>query len=334
MEHVMRQSRIRNSKAFDTRRFAWVHRLMESSRPPASVKLVAYQISRGFNEAEGGASWLGCRALSKAAGLKKTVVLRAIKWLQEHGDLRVQVGHQGNSSRYWLIEKDREPDLFDAPQGHRADLEQGHRADLEQEAQGPISHPQGPNTSTTRSQGGPNLNKTQQESKEGNNIYRPPLSGDVGKRAAAGKKESKAVRSTTGCPKSRPADPSADPPGFPEFLTAFPRKGGIDAARTAFRSAVARGADPAELVAAAKRYAIERAALPDEQRKYTYGPIRWLDEECWKVSPHDGALVIDQAGNPVAFPRRTENPRKDRTWDEVAANVALVMWGGDHAQQH
>ena len=52
----------RNSKAFETRRFAWVHRLMESSGAPASVKLVAYQISRALKVEEPKAAHPGSAA--------------------------------------------------------------------------------------------------------------------------------------------------------------------------------------------------------------------------------------------------------------------------------
>jgi hypothetical protein len=126
--------------------------------------------------------------------------------------------------------------------------------------------------------------------------------------------------------KSRSADPGAkgldqiDTPAdgvgntdVTAFLAAFPRRGAIDATRTAFRAAVARGNDPATLVAAAKRYAVQRAADVAEdarQEFYTLGPVRWLDEDRWKDEVcTTGVQTIDQLGNVVAFHRIDANPR-------------------------
>jgi hypothetical protein len=123
---------------------------------------------------------------------------------------------------------------------------------------------------------------------------------------------------------------------FAEFVAAYPRKGAPGATATAFRAAMARGRNPAMLVAEAKRYANERAAIVARdavQANYTYGPMRWLDEEKWReeVSPHRAAKVIDQDGNPVLH---GEANRPLDGWDIAAANVARAMWGDAHVQQH
>jgi hypothetical protein len=318
-----------NSTAFEKRRFAWVHRIMAADDLPASVKLVAYQISRGFNEDEGGVSWLGCRAISTSAGVSKGTVIDAVRRLEARGDLRVEVGHQGNSSRYWMVEQGQQADLFDRPQGQPADLASRSVQPRTRSVQ-----------RSTRSAGRPNLISTQQETQEGKNIYPTPGGVGVGKSPDAIEESTRAAPSAHGPPvggqpKSQPADPGADakglsqtytPDDFDRFWAAFPRRCSIGAA------------DPGQLIAAAKRYAIARAAVVARdatQADFTKYPETWLRDECWLDEVCTTAVqTIDQAGNVVAFPQVAEKSyRRDRTWDEVEANVA--MWGDDaYAQQH
>jgi hypothetical protein len=123
---------------------------------------------------------------------------------------------------------------------------------------------------------------------------------------------------------------------FAEFWSAYPRKCSMGAARRAFARAVDGGADPAVLVAGAKRYARERATLPADQWIYTKGAERWLIDECWLDEPSrcGTATVIDQDGNPVAFPHRTEKPRnRPRTYTEIALAM-IAREEASHAQQH
>jgi hypothetical protein len=69
---------------------------------------------------------------------------------------------------------------------------------------------------------------------------------------------------------------------FERFMQAFPqRDGGNDlaVARTAWRGAVARGADPEMIVAGALAYA---AATEGRPRRYIMSARRWLSESRWR----------------------------------------------------
>ncbi len=82
---------------------------------------------------------------------------------------------------------------------------------------------------------------------------------------------------------SAPAARASD--RFAEFWRAFPKRGGGDdamaPARAAFGRAVAKGADAAELVAAAKAYA---AAVAGRERRFVASAPRWLSEERWRAT--------------------------------------------------
>ena len=76
-----------------------------------------------------------------------------------------------------------------------------------------------------------------------------------------------------------------------EFLRVFPRRGDGDHPRaatlTAFRRAVAAGADPARIVAGAKAYG---ASVTGRERRFVVSAARWLAEERWpQAAPAPGA---------------------------------------------
>jgi hypothetical protein len=69
---------------------------------------------------------------------------------------------------------------------------------------------------------------------------------------------------------------------FERFIQAFPqREGGNEraAARTAWRGAVARCADPERIIAGALAYA---AATAGRERRYVMSARRWLNESRWR----------------------------------------------------
>ena len=72
-------------------------------------------------------------------------------------------------------------------------------------------------------------------------------------------------------------------PGFVDFWRAFPKRTRHGAARAAFEAVVAsRKITPAELVAAAQRYAVERAG---EEVRFAKNPVDWLNGEHWLDEP-------------------------------------------------
>ncbi len=68
------------------------------------------------------------------------------------------------------------------------------------------------------------------------------------------------------------------PSAFAEFWQAYPRKVAKKAAVQKFAKAVADGADPAVIVAAAQRYADD----PERDARYTAHPATWLHQGRWE----------------------------------------------------
>ncbi|WP_416566400.1 hypothetical protein [Nocardia testacea] len=74
---------------------------------------------------------------------------------------------------------------------------------------------------------------------------------------------------------------SVDPPGFPEFWAAYPRRTDKGGARRAYAKAV-RNVDPAVIVAAARSLA-EDPNLPGP--RFIPHPSTWLNGERWEDGP-------------------------------------------------
>jgi len=87
-------------------------------------------------------------------------------------------------------------------------------------------------------------------------------------------------RTNTSAPKQR-AKPKPDAhPRFAEFWAAYPLKAGVADARKAFANAVAAGADPDVLIAAAGRYA-RHCQRTGKDRHYVKHGSGWLNGERW-----------------------------------------------------
>lgn len=73
---------------------------------------------------------------------------------------------------------------------------------------------------------------------------------------------------------------------FSEFFKAYPKPTAMGAARSSFTNAILmRGADPKQIINAAKNYAAKEAKRPDDEMRYIPNPSKWLDDECYK-DPH------------------------------------------------
>lgn len=81
---------------------------------------------------------------------------------------------------------------------------------------------------------------------------------------------------------AKPRKQIATSDGFDEFWSACPLKKSRAAALKAWPKAVASGATPAEITAAMRRYAIERAG---QDPRYTKHPSTWLNAGCWADEP-------------------------------------------------
>jgi hypothetical protein len=100
---------------------------------------------------------------------------------------------------------------------------------------------------------------------------------------------------------SAPAARASD--SFEKFWQAFPTRQGDNPqtpARTAFHKAVAKGVDPAAIVAAAKAYA---ATVAGREARYIASAARWISEERWRgaapaAPPGEAAGVWIKQGSP------------------------------------
>jgi len=87
---------------------------------------------------------------------------------------------------------------------------------------------------------------------------------------------------------SSPAAQADEPTGdlhleaFGAFWLTYPKRKAKEEARKAWIAAIKRGADPKQIVAAAKDYAHERK---DQDAKYTKYPATWLNKGCYDDEP-------------------------------------------------
>jgi hypothetical protein len=100
------------------------------------------------------------------------------------------------------------------------------------------------------------------------------------------------------------SDPPSPPPvadrGFDEFWAAYPKKIGKTDAKSAWRKAVKRGADPDHIV----RYATEQAAVWERHQKdpqYIPYPATWLNK----------ARYLDEYDMPTQTPQRGHQPYRN-----------------------
>ncbi|MGH3433096.1 MAG: helix-turn-helix domain-containing protein [Thermocrispum sp.] len=80
---------------------------------------------------------------------------------------------------------------------------------------------------------------------------------------------------------------------FDAFWASYPRRKARQAARTAWDRALKAGAEPSALVAAAQRYAAQRAG---EDPKYTPHPATWLNQGRWQDEPDSRPLRLVAGG--------------------------------------
>ena len=78
-----------------------------------------------------------------------------------------------------------------------------------------------------------------------------------------------------------------DDPDFVKFWAAYPKKVGKGAAREKYAAAIARGAEPADILDGAILYGLDRRT---QDPQYTAHPATWLHQERWKDEPDRPAL--------------------------------------------
>lgn len=88
----------------------------------------------------------------------------------------------------------------------------------------------------------------------------------------------------------------AEPDGFPDWYSAFPRHVARPSAAKAYAAALGRGASPIELLAGARRYAQERIG---ENPQFTKHPATWLNNDGWLDEPKPNATLSRDHRPPV-----------------------------------
>jgi hypothetical protein len=108
---------------FTAMQFTWLHQINEDIELPASDLKVALQLTRHFNEKEGGRAFPGyetlaegCEPYTKDIGVSEHTVIRSVRRLQERGHLRVEWGKpgRGHPNQYWMIIKPASVQVSDA----------------------------------------------------------------------------------------------------------------------------------------------------------------------------------------------------------------------------
>lgn len=123
--------------------------------------------------------------------------------------------------------------------------------------------------------------------------------------------------STLGKTHSRASRAATDttPDGFDDFWSAYPIKVGKQAAINAYRRALKRGAEPAYMLTAARRYA---AVTRASERRFIAHPTTWLNQGRYDDEHPDTAVAIGQ--HPPTTPQGTSSQR---------ANAILALRRGD-----
>lgn len=123
-------------------------------------------------------------------------------------------------------------------------------------------------------------------------------------------------------PKAAAAKPTAEPDRFGEFWSAYPRREGANPrkpAADAFRRAVARGVDPAKIIAGAKRLAAKHAG---ERTPFVPQALTWLNQQRWDddgastsgVPPSPPVPLIPAVVTDEQWTRRLQWAREREQW--------------------
>lgn len=90
---------------------------------------------------------------------------------------------------------------------------------------------------------------------------------------------------------------------FADFMAAYPKKTQEGAARSAFANAILmHGADPAQVIGAAKAYAVKKSG---EDERYILNPAKWLETECYKDPDLNKGVIKELSVDDFTGWRRT-----------------------------
>lgn len=248
------------------RRFEWLDCIArDASLPPGAFRL-AYLIS-GYINRETGDAWPGLEHLAKILKLNEKSIRRMVEELISAGYLIKRRGGDGRPNRYRMQFPDR-TEMSDQ-NNIRSDIiaqSEGNSVDIIVQSEPASEHQTGhfcPADRTFLSQ-------------QTGHICPPIPLRELSEEPL----EVKYISPTTPAVPPRKLRVEADG-AFERFYDAYPRKASKGQARKAWTKAI-KLADPAALIAAAKRYAGERHS---EDPRFTKLPSTWLSAEAWLDEP-------------------------------------------------
>jgi hypothetical protein len=130
-----------------------------------------------------------------------------------------------------------------------------------------------------------------------NGVHREPclsaggFSPPAGKSGPLRKNNSLKKDQKTNCEADAPHNPDFDFSGFfDQFADAFPRMGDAEKTQDALRKALGDGADPAEILAGAKAYALEQEGNKPRYIKYSEN---WIEDKRWRQHVTKPVAAVD-----------------------------------------
>jgi hypothetical protein len=104
------------STKFTAQIFRWLAQVNSDRELLPSCAKIALALAPHFNEKRDGMTWPGFQTIADAAALSKSVVVAGLRKMEARGHVKTEPGKagRGHSTRYWLVEKGRDADLFAA----------------------------------------------------------------------------------------------------------------------------------------------------------------------------------------------------------------------------
>jgi hypothetical protein len=117
---------------------------------------------------------------------------------------------------------------------------------------------------------------------------------------------------------------------FAEFWDAYPRKVSKIHARRVWRSALRTGADPEQVIAAARAFADE-CRDRGTAKEFIPHPASWLNRRRYDDEPEPGNVSLPVTVPPRSTPLRAVRPPKGDDGDGERLLAAVIRLGGDQA---
>jgi hypothetical protein len=104
-----------SSTKFTALTFDWLHQVnRDDALKPIDIR-VCLQLTKHFNEEEGGCAWPSYKKIGEPIGVPEPTVIRSVKRVHEHGHLRIEWGKpgRGHPNQYWMILKPSPVEVLD-----------------------------------------------------------------------------------------------------------------------------------------------------------------------------------------------------------------------------